>query len=111
MKIKEKTVYEIWKERKFRKALTTSDLQAIEVVDTGIQNKDLAGPDFLNARIKFGNITYLGDVEIDSKYSDWKSHGHFIDKKYSKVILHITLASENHQPYVYTKDKRKVHSG
>jgi hypothetical protein len=110
MKIKEKTVYEIWKERKFKEALATSDLQAIEVVDTGIQNKDLAGPDFLNARIKFGNITYLGDVEIDSKYSDWKSHGHFFDKKYSKVILHITLSSENHQPYVYTKDKRKVHS-
>jgi len=110
MKIKEKTVYEIWKERKFREALTTSDLQAIEVVDTGIQNKDLAGPDFLNVRIKFGNITYLGDVEIDSKYSDWKSHGHYFDKKYSKVILHITLSSENHQPYVYTKDKRKVHS-
>jgi len=110
MKIKEKTVYEIWKERKFKEALATSDLQTIEVVDTGIQNKDLAGPDFLNARIKFGNITYLGDVEIDSKYSDWKSHGHFIDKKYSKVILHITLSNENHQPYVYTKDKRKVHS-
>ena len=110
MKIKEKVIYEIWKERKFRKALATFDTQTIEVVDPGIQNKDLAGPDFLNARIKFGNITYLGDVEIDSKHSDWKSHGHYFDKKYSKVILHITLSNEKRQPYVYTKDKRKVHS-
>ena len=110
MKIKEKTVYEIWKEGKFRKALTTADMQTIEVVDTGIQNKDLAGPDFLNARIKFGNITYLGDIEIDSKHSDWKSHGHYFDKKYSKVILHVTLSNEKHQPFVYTKDKRKDHS-
>ncbi len=110
MKIKEKIVYEIWKEGKFKKALTTFDTQVIEIVDTGTQNKDLAGPDFLNARIKFGNITYLGDVEIDSKHSDWKSHGHYFDKKYSKVILHITLSNEKHQPYVYTKDKRKVHS-
>ena len=58
MKIKEKVVYEIWKEGKFKKALTTFDTQLIELVDTGTQNKDLAGPDFLNARIKFGNITY-----------------------------------------------------
>ena len=35
MKIKEKAVYEIWKEGKFRKALTTSDSQPIEIVDTG----------------------------------------------------------------------------
>jgi len=110
MKIKEKVVYEIWKEGKFKKALTTFDTQVIELVDTGTQNKDLAGPDFLNARIKFGNITYLGDVEIDSRHSDWKSHGHYFDKKYSKVILHITLSNEKNQPYVYTKDKRKVHS-
>ena len=81
MKIKEKIVYEIWKDGTFRETLTTSDLQAIEVVDSGTQNKDLAGPDFLNARIKFGNITYLGDIEIDSKHSDWKSHGHYFDKK------------------------------
>ncbi len=110
MKIKEKIVYEIWKDGKFRETLTTSDSQAIEVVDSGTQNKDLAGPDFLNARIKFGNITYLGDIEIDSKHSDWKSHGHYFDKKFSKVILHITLSNEKHQPFVYTKDKRKVHS-
>jgi hypothetical protein len=110
MKIKEKVVYEIWKEGNFKKDLTTSDAQSIEVVDTGLMNKDLAGPDFLNARIKFGNITYLGDIEIDSKHSDWKSHGHYFDKKYSKVILHITISDEKHQPYVYTKDNRKVHS-
>jgi hypothetical protein len=110
MKIKEKTLYEIWKEGNFKKGLTTSDSQVIEIVASGMENKDLAGPDFLNARIKFGNITYLGDVEIDSKHSDWKSHGHYFDKKYSKVILHITLSNEKHQPFVFTKDKRKVHS-
>ncbi|MBT8380682.1 MAG: DUF2851 family protein [Ignavibacteria bacterium] len=110
MKIREKAVYEIWKEGNFKKALTTSDAQAIEVIDTGMENKDFAGPDFLNARIKFGNITYLGDVEIDSKHKDWKSHGHYFDKKYSKVILHITLSNEKHRPFVFTKDKRKVHS-
>ncbi len=110
MKIKENVVYEIWKEGNFNKKLQTADSQQIEVIDTGLFNKDLAGPDFLNARIKFGNITYLGDIEIDSKYSDWKSHGHYFDKKYNKVILHITISNEKQQSFVYTKDKRKVHS-
>lgn len=110
MKIKESIVYEIWKQGKFKKNITTADGQAIEIVDSGLQNKDLAGPDFLNARIKFGNITYLGDIEIDAQYSDWKSHGHYFDKKYNKVILHITISGEKHQPFVYTKDNRKIHS-
>ncbi len=110
MKIKETIVYEIWKDSKFRKNPVTSDGQVIEIVDPGIQNKDLAGPDFLNARVKFGNITYLGDIEIDAKYSDWKSHGHYFDKKYNKVILHISISDEKIQPFVYTKDNRKINS-
>ena len=110
MSINEKIVYEIWKEGKFKKELTVDDSQKIEIIDPGTHNKDSAGPDFLNARIKFGNITYLGDVEIDSWYTDWKTHGHFLDKRYNKVILHIVISREKHQPYVFCKDGRKVHS-
>ena len=110
MSINEKIIYEIWKEGKFKKELTVDDSQKIEIIDPGTHNKDSAGPDFLNARIKFGNITYLGDVEIDTWHSDWKTHGHFFDKKYNKVILHIVISREKHQPFVFCKDGRKVHS-
>ncbi|MFI5236457.1 MAG: DUF2851 family protein [Ignavibacteriales bacterium] len=110
MKIRENIIYEIWKEKKFVKNLITHDSQNIEIIDPGTQSKDSAGPDFFNARIKFGNITYLGDVEIDSMQSDWKSHGHYFDKKYNKVILHLIISHKLNQPYVYTKEGRKVHS-
>jgi hypothetical protein len=110
MSIKEKFIYEIWKEGKFVKELTVDDSQKIEIIDPGTHNKDSAGPDFLNARIKFGNITYLGDIEIDSWQSDWKTHGHFFDRKYNKVILHIVISRDRHQPFVFCKDGRKVHS-
>ena len=110
MDIQEKIIYVIWKEGKFVKELTIEGSQKIEIIDPGTHNKDSAGPDFLNARIKFGNITYLGDVEIDTWHSDWKTHGHFIDKRYEKVILHIVISNERHQPFVYSKDGRKVHS-
>lgn len=110
MSVNEKLIYEIWKEGKFKKELTLEDSQKIEIIDPGTHNKDSAGPDFLNARIKFDNITYLGDVEIDTLHSDWKSHGHYFDKKYNKVILHVVTSKEKKQPFVFTKEDRKVHS-
>lgn len=110
MSINEKLVYEIWKDGKFEKELKLDNSEKIEIVDPGTHNKDSAGPDFLNARIKFGNITYLGDIEIDSWHSDWKTHGHFFDKKYNKVILHLVISKDRHQPFVYSKDGRKINS-
>jgi len=110
MSVNEKLIYEIWKVGNFRNDLLSDDSQEIEIIDTGTHNKDSAGPDFLNARIKFGNITYLGDVEIDTWQSDWKSHGHHFDKKYNKVILHVVVSKDKHQPFVSAKDGRKIHS-
>lgn len=110
MSTKEKFIYEIWKENKFVKELITENQDKIEIIDPGNHNKDSAGPDFMNARIKFGNITYLGDVEIDTWQTDWKAHGHSFDKKYNKVILHIVISKDKYQPYVFCKDGRKIHS-
>jgi hypothetical protein len=110
MSINEKIIYEIWKEGRFKKELVVDNSEKIEIIFPGTHNKDSAGPDFLNARIKFGNITYLGDVEIDTWHSDWKTHGHLFDKRYNKVILHIVISNERHQPLVFCKDGRKIHS-
>ncbi len=110
MKVHEKFLCEIWKEKKIVKSLSTADSQSIEIIDPGFQNKELAGPDFLSARIRIGNITYLGDVEIDSLHSDWRTHGHYIDNKYNKVILHVVLSNEKNKNYVLTKEGRKVQS-
>ncbi len=110
LKVHEKFLYEMWKKQDFSKNLSTSEGHSIEVVDPGSPNNELGGPDFLNARIKIGNITYQGDVEIDTTYSDWKAHGHFINKKYNKVILHVIMNNSNHHQFVYTQDGRKVPS-
>jgi Protein of unknown function (DUF2851) len=109
-KVHEKFLYEIWKNQNFIKNLTTKNGDQIKIIDTGSENKELGGPDFRNARIKIGNITYLGDVEIDSFQKDWKAHGHFFNKRYNKVILHIFCESDRNKPFVYTQDGRKVQS-
>ena len=90
-KISENILYDIWKAQHFQSSLMTVNGDDLSVLDAGTHNTDEAGPDFKNARIRIGNLTYVGDIEIDCDYSDWKSHGHNIDIKYSKVILHATL--------------------
>lgn len=110
IKLPEKLLYEIWKNQKFTQALITKNGEEIQVIDAGIENTELAGPDFIHSRIKIGNLTYLGDIEIDGFYSDWKGHGHFLNKSFNKVILHVTLNSDSSNSFVYTQDGRKVHS-
>ena len=59
-KIHEKFLTEIWKKQNFSKSLFTQDGQKVEIIDSGMENNELGGPDFKNARIKIGNLTYLG---------------------------------------------------
>ncbi len=108
--IGEKLLYEIWRENNFTKNIHTAKHQEIEILEAGESNKDLAGPDFLNAKITINNIKYKGDIEIDTWHSDWKSHGHYLHNKYNKVILHVVLSNERFKPFVYTQDGRKVNS-
>lgn len=109
-KIYEKELYSVWQNQNFESELETIDGSGITILDTGILNEDNAGPDFTNARIRIGNLTFVGDIEIDNDYRDWKLHGHNINNKFNKVILHASLTNKFNQPYVYTKDGRKVPS-
>ncbi len=109
-KILEKFLYEIWKKQEFIKELSTNDDQIVKIIDTGAENKDTGGPDFKHARIQIGNLTYSGDVEIDGVHSDWKAHGHHLNKKYNSVILHVVFNNSHKDTVVYTQDGRKVQS-
>jgi hypothetical protein len=110
IKVHEKFLCEIWKTQNFTRELNTKDRQQVTVIDAGTENRELGGPDFKNARIKIGNITYQGDVEIDCLHSDWKKHGHHLNKKYNKVILHVVMKNDTNVPYVFTEEGRKVQS-
>jgi len=66
---------------------------SIQVIDPGQLNKD-AGPDFTNTKIKIGNTTWVGSVEIHVKASDWKLHQHNKNKAYDNVILHVVYKDD-----------------
>ena len=70
------------------KPLQTTQGESIEIIDPGLPNSN-EGPDFFNAKIKIGGGLWVGNVEIHRQSSDWKRHGHHLDKNYDSVILHV----------------------
>ncbi len=108
IKLYEAELYNVWQNKSFGTPLTTKTGQKVDIIDPGELNKDSSGPDFKNARVKIDELTYVGDVEIDRDYNDWKHHGHNIDRKYNKVILHVCFLNKYHQNYVYNKEGRKI---
>jgi len=79
----------IWEQRLFDSSLLYTECgKKTSVIHPGTLNPS-DGPDFLNATIIAGNITWSGSVEIHLKANHWYSHGHQSDKNYNNVILHI----------------------
>lgn len=66
----------------------TVDGQPLTVIDPGRLNTD-AGPDFFNAKVKIAGQTWVGNVEIHVRASDWFRHHHDADPAYDSVILHV----------------------
>jgi len=84
----------IWKFRLFdHKDLKTVDGEPIHVYTAGIHNTH-SGPDFSNARIKIGNATWAGNVEVHVPSSDWRKHNHTTDDAYKNVILHVVYRDD-----------------
>lgn len=106
--IKEKYLWDIWLSRSYAAPLRTVDGEIVEVIDPGLHNKDKSGPDFENAKVKIGGITYAGDIEIDVNYSDWKNHNHHLDKRYNKIALHVSFFNNSKTPFVQSCFDRKI---
>lgn len=87
-------MYFLWKSgHLFQKDLKTVDGKPIEVIKPGYRNHS-DGPDFLDGRIKIGEVTWSGQIEFHLKSSDWNSHKHQFDSKYNNVILHVVMQND-----------------
>lgn len=78
----------VWQHQLLDHGLTTVDGQPVVILRAGEYNHD-AGPDFFNARVRVGDVEWVGNVEIHVKTSDWKSHHHTGDKAYNNIVLHV----------------------
>ena len=85
----EELLHYVWKHKIFPlNELTTTTGQRLEIIDTGLSNRD-AGPDFFNAKIKLDGVLWVGNIEIHTQASDWFKHGHHQNPVYDNVILHV----------------------
>ncbi|MEY2830108.1 MAG: hypothetical protein RIQ33_1966, partial [Bacteroidota bacterium] len=85
----ESFLHYIWKHKLFNpSSLITTDGEAITILNVGTHNHN-AGPDFLQAKIKIGNVTLVGNIEIHIHSSDFEKHKHQLDKNYAHLILHV----------------------
>lgn len=90
----ESFLYYIWQYLYFNKSgLQTTDGDSVQILDPGMRNSD-SGPDFVNARIKIGNLEWRGHVEIHTQASDWIKHKHDDDPAYENVVLHVVWNSD-----------------
>ncbi len=87
--------------------LTTTTGASITVLHPGKLNSD-AGPDFLDAKIKIGRTTYVGDVEIHRNATEWLQHQHQEDPRYNRVVLHVVLEGNLDYPPTLSQSGRAI---
>jgi hypothetical protein len=87
--MQESFLHYIWQFQYFDKIdLTSTQGETLQVIRTGIHNTH-AGPDFSDAKVRIGLMSWAGNVEIHVASSEWESHRHHLDRSYDSVILHV----------------------
>jgi len=88
---KEKDFYNVWKifcDQKI--SLKDGSLKGIE---SG-QLNEFEGPDFQGSEFELDGRIYRGDVEIHKECADWVRHGHHLDQRYDRVVLHLVASTK-----------------
>ena len=91
----ESLLHYLWKFRLFNSnALFAKSGEEVEIINCGTHNHN-SGPDFFNAKIKIGNKTWAGNVEIHTDGKECYAHKHHLDAAYKNVVLHVVLEAED----------------
>jgi len=84
----------LWQFQYFDKhELQTTSGDPIQIFNPGIRNIH-AGPDFHNARMKIGDMEWIGSAEIHIQASGWMEHKHDRDESYENVVLHVVWKND-----------------
>lgn len=90
---RESDLYIRW-ERSRGRTMPTEDGPYL-VVEPGRRNGG-PGPDYLGSVVTFPDGTIRrGDVELHLRQHSWQQHGHQWDRRYDRVILHVTIDGSN----------------
>ncbi len=107
--IPEKLACCLWFEPRWRpEPLATLDGRPFKVHSPGQWNRQ-AGPDFLQAVLEYSDGERCrGDVEVHRLASGWTAHGHHLDPRYNRVILHVVLRHDRSSLDVARADGQRI---
>jgi hypothetical protein len=92
--VKEQLLQFIWRFQYFNPSpLYTEAGELLQILSPGEINTH-QGPDFLNASIRIGDTSWVGNIELHIRTSDWEKHAHQKDKHYRNVILHVVWEND-----------------
>ena len=103
----------IWQMQYFNSTdLRTASHDLLRIVYPGYLNTN-QGPDFREASVRINATTWVGNVELHVKASDWKLHCHEGDENYKNIILHVVWENDyevrdgwgNRVPVLVLQDK------
>jgi hypothetical protein len=94
LNLSEKEVVRIWQNRlQEPRLMCDTEGQSLEVIYPGRLN-DSRGGDFKDAVIASGPQLEYGCIEIHSRTSGWRVHGHQSDPHYNQVVLHVAMEQD-----------------
>lgn len=103
--MKEDFLHYVWLHMLFStQKITTTNNESLNVIKVGMPNTN-SGPDFLNTQLQINAQTWVGNVEIHVKSSDWYLHQHESDENYDAVILHVVW---EHDSEVFMKNNKAL---
>ena len=92
--MQESFLHYIWQFQYFdKKDLVTTQGDPLQVIRPGIHNTD-AGPDFSEAKVRIGLMSWAGNVELHISSSEWETHRHHLDRAYDSVVLHVVWTDD-----------------
>jgi len=97
----------LWFSGAFGREFRLKDGRPVTITQFGEWNHG-PGPDFTHTAIEIGDSHFAGDIEIDSRPSDWESHGHAINPAFSNTILHVAFEPSLKERFISTSNHRQV---
>ena len=92
--IPESRVVAIWRQcLRDGHELLTENGEAIRVLYPGRYNGG-SGADFLDAVVATDRGLLKGDIEVHTRSSGWRQHGHYLDPAYNRVIIHVVYCND-----------------
>ena len=97
----------LWYSGAFGRDFRLKDGGTLRITQFGEWNHG-PGPDFTHAAIEINGSHFTGDIEIDSRTSDWESHGHSTNPAFSNTVLHVAFEPNHREMFVRTSNHRQV---